>query len=91
MFFSVKAQIYAVTLVYFLVIDSIAKIPSGVSDGNLMWTASYFYCTNIEGSYNYTEEIENSTDIYSEMRYTLGKHCRMSFQLPNTVRRRSRL
>ena len=67
-------------------VDSIAKIPSGVSDGQLMWTASYFYCTNIEGSYvfNFTDEETNMTE--SETRYTLGQHCRMSFQLNDLVR-----
>lgn len=60
-----------------LVVDSMAKIPSGILDGQLMWTASYFMCTNIEGTYTYT----NRTDNSSEVRDVLGKHCRMPFQL----------
>ena len=63
------------------VVDAIAKIPSGVTDGQLMWTASYFYCTNLEGSYNYTWEDSAGVEQW-EIRHVIGNHARLPFQIP---------
>ena len=63
-----------------------AKIPSGIGDGQLMWTASYFYCTNIEGSYVYSWN-DSMGVMRNETRSVIGNHARLPFRIPQVRNR----
>ena len=62
-----------------LVVDAMAKIPSGLSDGQLMWTASFFMCNDIQTTYNYTNVTSND---FEDDRAIQGLHCRLPFKPP---------
>ena len=62
-------------LLCFSVLDSIAKIPSGFFNGNLLWTGSYDECVNETAVIYLGQNGTNATYPFK------GKYCRVGIPL----------